>query len=112
MEGRAPAGDCLLECWLGDIAGGGEVRQIGFDFRRAHVLRVTHFVEADKSDDPVQVGFFGRPAVVQDADSIAHPVKQARLLNDRRCVAFYGYRCRVSVNDGRHGAVLRWGGWS
>ena len=47
----------------------------GFDFRRAHLARMTLAVEENETFDPIDVGFFGADGVVLESDGVSYLVE-------------------------------------
>ncbi len=48
----------------------------GFDFRRAHLLRVTLVMEEDEAPGPIDIGIFSANGVVLRLERLAHLVEQ------------------------------------
>jgi len=59
----------------GDLSIHGQMGEKGFDFRRAHVARMTLVVEENETFDPIDVGFFGADGVVLESDGVSYLVE-------------------------------------
>jgi hypothetical protein len=59
----------------GDLSIHGQMGEKGFDFRRAHLARMTLAVEENETSDPIDVGFFGADGVVLESDGVSYLVE-------------------------------------
>ena len=67
----------LVLCRRGDLSVDGQPRQQSRNRRRPQLTWMPKSVEPDVLTYPVQIGFFGPPAVVPCADLLAHTIKQS-----------------------------------
>lgn len=60
----------------------GQISEEFANFARAHLARMTFFMEEDESADPLEVGIFGAESVREDANGTADQVEQAGWLGE------------------------------